>query len=388
MNNSIVIAIRCSSYDQAEVTAAVQEALSRLEPLDLPAGGRILLKPNCLSSAGGPEAAVNTRAEVVEAVGRYLQRNHTSNLIIADSGGMDSYDQTKQTYENMGFDKVAEGLGADLGNLEAGGLIWKESPVGQVLPRFQATALVDQVEAIVNLPKLKTHLLTGMTGAVKNCLGLLPAGLKRSVHTAAPTGTLMSQALVDIYAAIAPQLHLMDAVVAMEGAGPSAGQPRQAGWLLASHDGVALDYVAAHMAGFDPARLVIIASAAQAGLGRASREEIKLVGADWEELILPGFKLPTSRQMNYLSQIAPRGPLGWLVDWITEAKPRPIPQNCKACGICVDACPAVALSLEDDILSLDRDRCIECYCCLEHCPSKAFWVPRSLTDRIFGRRGQ
>jgi len=388
MAHSIVAVVRCSSYDQAEVAAAVGEALSRLEPLDLPEGGRILLKPNCLSDAHGPEAAVNTRAEVVEAVGRYLQQNHQFDLVIADSGGMGSYGKARLTYEKMGLDRVADSLGAELVNLEEMGLVWKESPIGRILPRFQATALLDRVDAIVNLPKLKTHMLTNLTGAVKNCLGLLPGGLKRSVHVVAPTGPLLSEAMVDIYAAITPQLHLMDAVVVMEGAGPAGGQPRQAGWLLASKDGVALDYVAAHMAGFDPGRVVTIASAAQAGLGRMGREEIRLVGASWAELVLPGFKHPTSRPMDYLSRIIPGGPMGRFLDWTTEAKPRPIPQNCQACGICVDACPAVALSLEDDILSLDRERCIECYCCLEHCPSQAFWVPRSLTDRIFGRRGR
>lgn len=385
MNQSLVVAVRCSSYDRAEVAAAVGEALSRLEPLALPKGEPVLLKPNCLSADHGPEAAVNTRAEVVEAVGRYLKERHQVRLLIADSGGMGTYGRTQQAYKKMGLDQTAERLGAELVNLETETLIWLESPTGLLLPRFQATSLLNRVAAVVNLPKVKTHLLVGLTAAVKNCLGLLPGSLKRAVHVQAPTKALMSRALVDIFAAIRPSLNIGDAVVVMEGSGPSQGQPRPAGWIIASTDGVALDSVAGQMFGFKTGQVATTALAGQAGLGQADRAEISLLGADWAELPLEGFKRPFSLAYTLATRLIPPGPAGRALEWLAEAKPRPDRGNCQACGQCVEACPAGALSLEGGLLRLDKKRCIECYCCLEHCPSQGLWVPRSFSQRLFGR---
>ena len=242
----------------------------------MPRGGRILLKPNCLSADAGPGEPVNTRAEVVEAVGRYLAEAHAARLVIADSGGLGSYGRTRKAYRLMGLDLVAQRLGADLVNLERMGLTELPSPRGEILPSFRATALLDEVEAVVGLPKMKTHLLTGMTGAVKNLLGLLPGSLKRAVHVRAPSAPAMSSALVDIYAGLRARcrlgLHVMDAVTAMEGQGPGQGSPREVGLLLASADGVALDAVASRIMGIDPFKIETTALAHRAGLGQGDPE--------------------------------------------------------------------------------------------------------------------
>ncbi len=363
----------------------MNQVLSTLEPLPLPRGGRVLLKPNCLSAGHGPDVPVNTRAEVVLAAGRYLQEHHRLRLVIADSGGMGTYGRTKRVYAKMGLEEAAADLGAELINLEASGLVELKSPVGAVLPSFQATALLKEVDAIVNLPKMKTHMLTTLTGALKNCLGLLPGSLKRAVHIVAPSGRRMSLALVDIFAAIKPSLSLMDGVVAMEGQGPSNGRARAVGWLLASPDAVALDAVAARMMGLKPEEVTTIAAASDAGLGVGETERIRLLGASWSELALEDFRLPFSRRFDWLAEALPRGPVGWLINWLAEAKPRPIKKLCRRCGLCVEACPAEAMSLDDRGLNIETAKCIECYCCLEHCEHGALWVPRGLKDKLWPR---
>ncbi len=378
---------RCPDYDPGRVVEAVEAVLSELEPLPLPAGERILLKPNCLSSNHDPEAEVNTRAEVVEAVGRYLKARHDARLVIADSAGLGSYGRSRKAYRRMGLPAVAERLEAELADIdgEGLGLIELASPSGLVLDRFQATDLLLRVDAVVNIPKLKTHLLTGLTGAVKNCLGLLPGGLKREVHVTAPAGPLLSRALVDIYAAVKPALHVMDAVIGMEGAGPAQGKPKRLGWLMASADGVALDFTAATMMGLKPERVASIAAAAAAGLGAGRRSEIELVGADWAELPATGFRRAFSGLQTWLAWFMPRTASGKIVDWFTEAKPRPRHEKCDQCGECVAACPVDALSFVDERLSVTRSKCIECYCCLEHCPSGGLWAPRNLMQKLRGR---
>ncbi len=359
-----------------------------MEPLPLFNGARVLLKPNCLSAHHGPDRPVNTRAEIVEAVGRYLIDHHQVRLIIADSGGMGSYGKTKRAYALMGLDSVALSLGAELVNLEELGLIDLQSPVGRILPAFKATALLDQIDALVNLPKLKTHILTGITGAVKNVLGLLPGSLKRDIHVAAPSGPAMARALVDILAGIKKKvpltLNLMDGIVAMEGAGPTHGRARQTGWLLASIDPVAIDVVGAVIMGFDPAKIITIGQAAEAGLGIADPSGIELLGADWKDLPVPGFKHPYTRTREWVERIIPTWLIGRAFDWIYEAKPRVRKAQCQECGLCVQACPARALKLTEEGLHFNQSLCIECYCCLEHCPHEGLWVPQGFMDRFRG----
>ena len=388
--SSRVSVCRCPDYQLSNLTKAVEKILSALEPLPLSNGARVLLKPNCLSADHGPDQPVNTRVEVIEAVGHYLRNRHQANLVIADSSGMGSYGKTKRVYSLMGLDQAAMRLKAELVNLEELRFIELQSPEGKILPKFKATDLLDHVDAVINLPKMKTHILTGITGAIKNYLGLLPGSLKRAVHRIAPSGQAMAQALVDILSGIKAKvplaLNFMDGIIAMEGAGPTHGQARQTGWLLASTDPVALDVVAAAIMGFNPAGVLTIVQAAKAGLGIADPSRIELQGADWSELPVPCFKHPFTRSLEWASRVIPTWLIGRAYDWLYEAKPRWRSEQCQECGLCVQACPAQALKLSEHGLHLDQNLCIECYCCLEHCPSESLWVPRGLRERIRIRR--
>jgi len=383
---SRVSVCRCPDYQPTNLTMAVEKCLSALEPLPLSYGARVLLKPNCLSADRGPDQPVNTRAEVIEAVGDYLRNRHQVNLVIADSCGMGSYGKTKRAYTLMGLDQAAVHLKAELVNLEELGLIEIQSPSGRILPKFKATALLDQIDIIVNLPKLKTHLLTGITGAIKNYLGLLPGSLKRAVHVAAPSGPAMSQALVDIFSGIRAKvpltLNLMDGIIAMEGIGPGHGQARKTGWLLASTDPVALDVTAATIMGFNPTKVNIIIRAAEAGLGTADSSRTRLLGASWSELPVPGFRHPFTRFREWAERMVPPWLFGKVLEWLSEARPKIRAEHCRQCGLCVQACPAQALTLSEQGLALNQELCIECYCCLEHCPHEGLWVPRGFLDKI------
>jgi uncharacterized protein (DUF362 family)/Pyruvate/2-oxoacid:ferredoxin oxidoreductase delta subunit len=381
---------RCRDYQQAHIDRAVNEVLSSLPALPLKKGDRVLLKPNCLSSHHGPEKPVNTRPEVVEGVGRYLKDAYGVELLIADSGGMGSYGRTRRTYALLGLEALAGRLEARLVNLEEQGFISIKSPGGKIVPVFKATSLLNEIEAIVNLPKLKTHLLTGITGAVKNSLGLLPGSLKRDVHRRALTGSAMAQALVDIYRGLNSRvpfvLQVMDGIMAMEGAGPVQGPSRSVGWILASTDPVAMDCASAAIMGFRPGRIATITLAAAAGLGEADPAAIKLQGAAWEELPVPGFKRPFSQVREWLGRMLPPKLTGRALDWLTEARPRLNPGGCRLCGLCVQACPAEALHLEGENIVLTKSQCIECYCCLEHCPGEGLWIPRGLKEKVMGRK--
>lgn len=44
---------------------------------------------------------------------------------------------------------------------------------------------------------------------------------------------------------------------------------------------------------------------------------------------------------------------------------------CTACGICIDACPAEAIVIEDDSAKILEDNCTNCRACVDECPVEA-----------------
>ncbi len=46
--------------------------------------------------------------------------------------------------------------------------------------------------------------------------------------------------------------------------------------------------------------------------------------------------------------------------------------SCDACKLCERACPMQCLTIDDGKLEIDRERCLQCYDCIEVCPASAF----------------
>ena len=134
----------------------------------------------------------------------------------------------------------------------------------------------------VHLPTLKTHVFTGMTGAMKNAFGGL---LRENRHW---THSVIDETLVDLLA-IQKEIHpgifaVTDGTFAGDGPGPRAMRPHAKGYILASSDQVATDAIAAKMMGIDPLSLRFIRLAHEAGLGCGDPNEIEVVGEDISEV--------------------------------------------------------------------------------------------------------
>ena len=174
---------------------------------------------------------------------------------------------------------------------------------------------------IVQLPTMKTHVFTTMTGAMKNAFGGL---LHRKRHW---THSVIHETLVDLLA-IQQEIHpgifaVMDGTFAGDGPGPRAMRWHIKDRILAGADQVAIDAVAAQMMGFDPMQIKFIRLAHERGLGCGDLSRIEVVGEDitgvnWgfsgveNTLASRGQKLIYWGPLKFLEKVLLRSPLvGW-----------------------------------------------------------------------------
>lgn len=131
---------------------------------------------------------------------------------------------------------------------------------------------------IIQLPTVKTHVFTTITGAMKNAFGGL---LHRERHW---THSVIHDTLVDLLM-IQQEIHpgifaLMDGTFAGDGPGPRAMRWHQKEILLASADQVAIDAVSAVLQGFDPMSIRFIRRAHELDLGVGNPNDIEIIGYD------------------------------------------------------------------------------------------------------------
>jgi uncharacterized protein (DUF362 family)/Pyruvate/2-oxoacid:ferredoxin oxidoreductase delta subunit len=361
--------VRAGSYVPADIEQAINSSVELIGGLErfVKPGMRVLLKPNLLS-AKGPDRAVTTHPEFVAAVAR-LVRSLGGRVVIGDSPA-GAKTGIQRVWDNTGLSEVARRDGLNLVSFESSGT----APVAVETRTYYIARPVLEADLIINLPKLKTHVLTLMTGAVKNMFGVIPGFRKGLYHKEAPNPRHFARIVVDIYSAVQPHLTIMDAVWGMEGDGPASGSAREVNLVLASEDGVALDTVMANIISLDPRKVHTIKYASEAGLGIGWLEGIIVAGESIDAVRISDFKLTSNLTLELLPKFLMDmvGPMIWM-------RPQIDPSVCIECGICVKSCPVHALSQTDSVGTpvLNQKLCINCWCCHEICPVKAISIEKS-----------
>ena len=362
-----VVLQRLDSYERQATKAAIAELLRPLGGISafVQPGQRVLLKPNMLAGKG-VDAAVTTHPEIVRAVIELVQ-GAGGIVSVGDSPGVGS---PLQVAQRCGILSVIEETGATFAPFSESIRI---TPRSGTIHHFDLARDIVEAEVIINLPKLKTHQMMGMTGAVKNLFGAVVGTQKAAWHLKAGADKeLFAQMLLEVYRLREPDLNIVDAIVAMEGNGPGSGDPCQVGLLLAGENAVAVDVVAAEIASVPKKLLYLENAARKMSLPGSDREQIACCGLSLEEARCRPFKLP------HLSDVQfglPRFLKNRLRHQFTS-RPEVVTQKCELCGVCVRACPPEAIRVKGGRLRFDYQRCIRCFCCRELCPHAAL----KLTD--------
>jgi uncharacterized protein (DUF362 family)/NAD-dependent dihydropyrimidine dehydrogenase PreA subunit len=372
-----VILAHCPDYDAvAGVMPRLLAELGGMQGFVKP-GQSVLLKPNLLTDAR-PEEAITTHPAVVRALIR-LVRAEGGRPWVADSPA--NVADLQRVWDRTGIQAVCREEDVPLINLEAAG----SERFDEHGITFTIAKPVLEADVIITLPKVKTHVLTGFTGAVKNLYGVVPGLQKTSLHKRYPRISDFSKMLVAVFRKVRPALAVADGVVGMEGNGPSAGRPVQLGVLGASSDPVALDAVMCRTLGLSVRTVLHLQDAHAAGLGEIDDARIDVEGDGRLALEPRPYQLPGTVPTHLIPEWAAGlvRPLIWHRPFFTG--------RCVSCGKCVKACPVEALKMERGQRPiLTPALCIACCCCHEICPVHAIEMKASpliwLINRVRPKR--
>jgi len=346
------------------IEAAVREAVYLLGGIDgfVEPDGSYLIKPNLFTTRTAEEGAT-TDMRIVLALAEML-REQGAKPVVGECPAMASYARPDIVFDGLGVRRLCEEAGVGLRVLDRELPVRVESPRGVVVGEFWFPEFALQCDGIINVPKLKTHVLTVLTCAVKNLFGLQQGGSKANHHVRTKNDPeRFSHLLLDLYGAIRSQvrLNVVDAVVGMEGEGPTTGDPVKLGLIIAGEDAVAVDMVASAIVGWDPMDVRTNYLATKRGLGPSSLDEIEVVGTIIEETERPFTKPQIHQDDSQFIEI--RMPI--------ECDE----ELCGGCGVCAQICPGEAITLRDRP-EFNYNRCIQCFCCIELCPQGALKAVR------------
>ncbi len=358
-----VAVIKCKNYNKKEIDRAIKKTLKLLDfPIEKYKNKKILIKPNVLGYYEKNLEAIITNISIVKSLLKIFK-----NAKIGESSFTDTENNLKKTkYWNLTPRPIV---------LEEQEFIKVNNKKAKILKNFYLPKIIKEVDLIINVPKLKTHTLTKITGAIKNLYGCIPGGMKQVLHKKARGGEKFSYLLVDVYQNLEHKLKLniMDAVIGMEGEGPSAGKPKKVGLILASRNAIALDIVAAKLMGFKASEIWAIKEAVDRKL--YPNFKVKIVG-DFKKIQNLKFKKPIPERRTLVRAVLRR-----------LVRENPIIVNkerCIKCGLCARKCPVKAITLKP-YPEIDKRKCIRCFCCIEICPQHALYLKKTSIRKLIGK---
>jgi len=244
------------------------------------------------------------------------------------------------------------------------------------LRRFHVPRILDEA-CVINLPVLKTHVVSTMTLGMKNPMGILPRPDRRSMHTLG-----IDQCIVDMNLGIKPDLTIVDGSVGQDGEGPLYGDKADLQVLVAGRDSLAVDLVCCQIVGVKPRAIPHLKLA----LEQIGKPSWTLTGEDVG--VIKKFRLPEVKPL-YRFIFWLMYPLDYPYTWISErgkhlcttlygtglvgTRPQIKEEQCTRCGVCVETCPLPNV-IDLKTLKVNYNTCQRCLLCYEACPENAISV--------------
>jgi len=248
--------IRCHSFQ--ELQRSLPEIMATWQD-QLPASpnARILLKPN-LNSNMNALTGNTTDLRLMAALILFLKESGYTDITIGEGTNSGFYRNNISVIARLGVDRLATYYGVNCIDFNQSEPVEIDFEDG-----VKAGVARECLEAdfFINMPKLKTHFEAGMSVCLKNLIGcLVGQANKKKTHLS------LAANILNITKSINPHLHIVDAMFAMEGLGPTRGTPVRANRVFIGNDPYCLDLLAARFVHFDYRKVTTLALAETQGL--------------------------------------------------------------------------------------------------------------------------
>jgi uncharacterized protein (DUF362 family)/Pyruvate/2-oxoacid:ferredoxin oxidoreductase delta subunit len=390
-----------------------------------------VLKPNFVAGRGA-ETGSTTSFALLKAVAEEVQACGAEPVLCEMPGT--EFDR-EATYTILGVEKFCAEQGIRILRIdpEGGEQDWVEvrAAGAKKLRRFHIPRILNEA-CLINLPVLKTHVVSIMTLGMKNPMGILPRPDRRAMHTFG-----IDQCIVDMNLAIKPDLTIVDGSVGQDGEGPLYGDKADLQVLVAGRDSLAVDLACCQLVGVKPrdvphlklaleqigamkcslfpspgypqgaplpwtnrpAGSSVHGRGAPCGYPGSGGAPLKLTpmsdtpcgcqGGVGEELeVIKRFRLPKVKPL-YRFIFWMMYPLDYPYSWLAErgkhfcttlystglvgTRPQIKEENCTRCGVCVESCPLPNV-IDLTSLRVNYATCQRCLLCYEACPEEAISV--------------
>ena len=263
-------------------TALVEEVLDLLGGASSMATSKskVFLMPNA-GHKDPPESGVNTTPDMITACVKAFQKANPKEISVGEAGAVSQ--STVDCFEGTGIAKATKDAGAKLVDLKEQ-MLWTRFEV----PNWEAVSaylipsvLVDPDIFLVNVPILKFHGSTVITGALKNVRPVQDY-VHREMHFRD-----LNKAIAEIASVCRPHLHIVEAmrfggagrtVGVIEGGGPRSEAQEELGVIVAGTDPVAVDATCCRILGINVEHVDHIRYSAERGLGTLDENQIEVRG--------------------------------------------------------------------------------------------------------------
>ena len=277
--------IRADSYDLTQLKSSIEYLLEPLGGIAafVKKGDRVLLKPNLLTGSRPTKECI-TRKEIVYCVAQLVMEAGGKPFL----GDSPAFGSARGVAKANGYLPLCEELGLPIVEFHGQSYAIDSNNFNHL--RLSKEAM--NADVIINLPKVKSHTQLTMTMGVKNLFGCVPGKMKAWWHMEAGKDVArFGEMIVETARAIAPNLTIIDGIIAHEGNGPSGGEPRELGILGASADVFALDRALIEVVNVEPDLVPTLLAQQKLGLF-PQLEDLEFPHCTPQQLQVTDWKLP------------------------------------------------------------------------------------------------
>ncbi len=379
--NYEVFAIACEDYEFNDNYNKLKKLLLDNNLLSFVKKDMLIAIKVNLVSASKPEKAVVTHPILVKALCKILIEMGAK-VIVGDSpGGLYNESSLNNSYRKTNMNMILETNAKLNDDFSYQTINLKD---GLIVKQLDGCNYLLKADAIINFAKMKTHGMMALSSCVKNMFGSVPGACKLQYHYKYPNHQDFANMLIDIQEYYKCKLHIVDAIVSMEGNGPTMGNPRKVGLILAGQNPYNIDLVCARLMNLDIVQVPTIQEAIKRKLSANSFAELSL-NMNIDDYIVKDFlKIEHANNVQFYSNDSNifKKLLGKMAKAVLTTKPQVNKKQCIGCQKCFQICPAKAITMKKNKPSINRKICIRCFCCQEFCPVGAMKTHQTFVAKI------